>query len=208
MNFNLMSISTSILIVIFAISFISNIIPFAGAPYTLIATNFLITFGKTTENLVLVILISGVGAALAKSLTYLLGIALRKPLHNNKNMPFLDKFIKSKYFPLALFITAVIPGLPLDDYLYMGGGITRASLMKMLLITVPSKILKSAIEIPIELFGIIKISDFTNINPLFLSIGLTILFIVLGIVLIKIDWYSIYERITQKYLNNRRPNIP
>lgn len=208
MNFNLMSISTSILIVIFVISFISNIIPFAGAPYTLIATNFLITFGKTTENLVFVIIISGVGAALAKSLTYLLGIALRKPLHKNKNIPLLDKFIKSKYFPLALFITAVIPGLPLDDYLYMGGGITRASLMKMLLITVPSKILKSAIEIPIELFGIIKISNVTNINPLFLSIGLTILFIVLGIALIKIDWYSIYERITQKYLNNRRPNIP
>ena len=207
MNFNLMTISVSILIIIFTISFISNIIPFAGTPYTLIATNFLIAFGMTAENLILVIIISGVGAALSKSLTYLFGIALRKPLHKNKNLPLLDKFVKSKYFPLALFITAIIPGLPLDDYLYIGGGITRVSLMKMLLITVPSKILKSAIEIPIELFGIIKISNIIDINPLFLSIGLTVLFIILGIVLIKIDWHSIYWKIAQKYLNNRKSNF-
>ena len=205
MNFNLMSTSISILTAIFVISFISNIIPFAGAPYTLIATDFLITYGITPKNLILVIIISGIGAALAKSLTYLLGIILRKPLRNNRNIPLLDKFIKSRYFPLALFITAIIPGLPLDDYLYIGGGLTKASLIKMLLITVPSKILKSAIEIPIELFGIIKISNIINVNPLFLSIGLTILFIILGVILVKIDWYSIYEKIVQKYLNNRRP---
>jgi len=202
-----MNTTVTVLLIVFAISFVSNILPFAGAPYTIIATTFLIEHGINNKNLILIITISGIGAALAKTLTYLLGIALRKPLHNNKNIPLLNKFIKSKYFPLALFITAIIPGLPLDDYLYIGGGITRASLIKMLLITVPSKILKSAIEIPIELFGIVKISVITNTNPLSLSMGLSILFIALGVILIKVDWYSIYEKIAQK-LNNRKSISP
>lgn len=203
-----MGISYLVLLIIFVISFVSNIVPFAGAPYTVIATNFLIVYGKSAENIVIIILISGIGAALAKSLTYLLGIALRKPLKNNKNIPLIDKFVHSKYLPIALFITAVIPGLPLDDYIYIGGGIAKASLTKMLLITIPSKILKSAVEIPIELYGILKISSIADINPLFLSLTLTVTFVVLGIVLIKVDWYSIYEKVSKKYLNNKRSSFP
>lgn len=193
----------SILFLIFAISFITNILPFAGAPYTLIATDFLLAYGKSVENILIVIIISGIGAALAKSLTYLLGIALKKPLRHNKNIPLLNKFIKSKYFPLLLFITAVLPGLPLDDYLYIGGGIVKESLSRMLIITVPSKIVKSFIEIPLELYGVIKISNFFNIDPLYLSIIFTVIFVVIGIILIKIDWYSLYQKINEKYLNRR-----
>ncbi|BFH72550.1 hypothetical protein SJAV_04940 [Sulfurisphaera javensis] len=198
-----MSIPLAVLLLIFSISFITNILPFAGAPYTLIATDFLLAYGKNIENILIVVLISGIGAALAKTLTYVLGIALKKPLRDNKNIPLIHKFIKSKYFPLALFITAILPGLPLDDYLYIGGGIVRESLKKMLIITIPSKILKSMIEIPLELFGIIKISDLADINPLYLSIALTVIFIILGILLIKIDWYSLYEKVNEKYLNKR-----
>ncbi|BFI76331.1 hypothetical protein [Sulfurisphaera ohwakuensis] len=198
-----MDIPLQILILIFLISFITNILPFAGAPYTLIATNFLLAYGENIENILIVIFLSGTGAALAKTITYVLGIALKKPLRKNKNIPLINKFIKSKYFPLALFITAILPGLPLDDYLYIGGGIVKESLKKMLIITIPSKILKSSIEIPLELFGILKISDLFNLNPLFLSILLTIIFFIIGFLLIKIDWNSLYEKISEKYLNKR-----
>ncbi|BAB67256.1 hypothetical protein [Sulfurisphaera tokodaii] len=198
-----MDIPLQILILIFLISFITNILPFAGAPYTLIATNFLLAYGENIENILIVIFLSGTGAALAKTITYVLGIALKKPLRKNKNIPLINKFIKSKYFPLALFITAILPGLPLDDYLYIGGGIVKESLKKMLIITIPSKILKSSIEIPLELFGILKISDLFNLNPLLLSILLTIIFFIIGFLLIKIDWNSLYEKISEKYLNKR-----
>ncbi|QIW24942.1 hypothetical protein EWF20_12930 [Sulfolobus sp. S-194] len=198
-----MDIPLQILVLIFLISFITNILPFAGAPYTLIATNFLLAYGENIENILIVIFLSGTGAALAKTITYILGIILKKPLRKNKNIPLINKFIKSKYFPLALFITAILPGLPLDDYLYIGGGLVKESLKKMLIITIPSKILKSLIEIPLELFGILKISDLFNLNPLLLSILLTLIFFIIGFLLIKIDWNTLYEKISEKYLNKR-----
>lgn len=191
-----------ILITIFLVSFITNILPFAGAPYTIIATDFLILYGKSLVNIVLVIILSGIGAAIAKILTYYLGVLLRKPLKKNKNIPLLERFLNTKYFPLALFITAILPGLPLDDYLYIGGGVGKKSLLHMLTITIPSKILKSSIEIPLELLGIIKISNYTGISAVTLSLIFTIIFVIIGIVLIKIDWNPIYEKI-EKYLNKK-----
>lgn len=190
------------LISVFLISLVSNILPFAGAPYTLVTTYFLLRIGINPIHVLIFIIISGIGAGIAKTFTYLLGIGVRKPLSKNKNLPLLKKFMNSKYFPIILFILAILPGLPLDDYLYIGGGVIKFSLLHMLKITVPAKIFKSGIEIPLELLGVINISSFLGISPTLLTIIFTIVFLILGIVLIKIDWEKIYLTVKQKYLNH------
>ncbi|BCU69273.1 hypothetical protein [Stygiolobus caldivivus] len=187
------------LLIVFGLSFISNIIPFAGAPYTIITSYFIIHYHAPLLLAGIYILVSGIGAALAKILTYLLGVGLEKPLNKNKNLPILKRFINSKYFLLSLFILAILPGLPLDDYLYIGGGLVKTSLLRMIKITIPAKIIKSSIEIPLEILGIIQISSISGLSPLELTIISSVAFVILGIILVKIDWERIYVIIKQKY---------
>ena len=187
------------LVIVFGISFVSNILPFAGAPYTVIASYFIIHYHTSLLIIILYIIVSGLGAGLAKVLTYILGIGLEKPLNKNKNLPLLKRFISSKYFILSLFIMAMLPGLPLDDYLYIGGGVVRTSLVRMLKVTIPAKILKSGVEIPLEILGIIQVSAISGLSPLELTVISSITFIVLGVILAKIDWEKMYSTIKQKY---------
>ncbi|MFP3187550.1 MAG: hypothetical protein RXR07_00550 [Sulfolobaceae archaeon] len=187
------------LVIVFGISFVSNILPFAGAPYTVITSYFIIHYHTSLLIIILYIIVSGLGAGLAKVLTYTLGIGLEKPLNKNKNLPLLKRFISSKYFILSLFIMAMLPGLPLDDYLYIGGGVVRTSLVRMLKVTIPAKILKSGVEIPLEILGIIQVSAISGLSPLELTVISSITFIVLGVILAKIDWEKMYSTIKQKY---------
>ena len=189
------------LLIVFIISFVSNIVPFAGAPYTLVASYFIIHYRVPISLIFAYIALSGLGAALAKVLTYLLGVGLRNPLSKNKNIPILTRFTSSKYFLITLFILAILPALPLDDYLYIGGGVVKSSLLRMLKITIPAKVLKSGIEIPLEIFGIIQISYISGLSPLELTIISSAIFIILGIILAKIDWEKVYNLIKQKYPN-------
>ncbi len=186
-------------IIIFIISLASNALPFLGAPYTLIATYFIIKNGINIENFVIAIVISGLGAALAKTLTYALGFVLRKPLRRNKNIDILSKFSRSRYFKILLFILSVIPLLPFDDYLFIGGGVAKVSILNMLKVSILGKLTKSAVEIPLEVFGIIKISDVLNVGALTLTLIFSIAFIVLGVVLFLIDWETLYLKAKQKY---------
>lgn len=173
-------------IFLFAISFISNALPFGGAPYTLIGTFYAKELG-----LVSVILITALGAASAKVVLYATGLGSRRLMERNKNYAFFERVIKKRSFLVALFITAIIPGLPLDDFLYLWGGAVKGDLLRMLAVTFAAKLIKSSVEIPLELFALSIASQLTGMNLLsnvYFQLGAVVFFIAIGVILFVVDW--------------------
>ncbi|MCH4815887.1 MAG: hypothetical protein QXY87_12315 [Saccharolobus sp.] len=195
-------LTTQELIVIFVISFITNATPFFGAPYTLITTSILIKSGVSPLSLILAIVLSGLGASLSKLVMYALGIAIRKPLKNNKNILFIEKISKSYGFYIALLILSILPILPLDDYIFLAGGIAKLSVFKMVVVSIISKIIKSAIEISVELAGISLLASVLGINAFELSLISILVFVLLGILLFKLDWEQLLRK-GEKFLREK-----
>ena len=193
-------------IFLFAVSFISNALPFGGAPYTLIGTFYAKELG-----LVSVILITALGAASAKVVLYATGLGSRRLMERNKNYAFFERAIKKRSFLVALFITAIIPGLPLDDFLYLWGGAVKGDLLRMLAVTFAAKLLKSSIEIPLELFVLSIASQLTGTNLLsnvYFQVGAVAFFVAIGVILFVIDWEKtlnhVKEKITWPLKSSRR----
>lgn len=177
---------------LFLVSLVSNATPFFGASYTLIATTELISFGFSVEAFVFVVGITAFGAALGKLVIYGGAKGFQRQLSGNKNVQLLGQWMQHRRFFVALFITAVIPLLPLDDYIFIGAGASKGKLTRMLSVTVAAKLVKSAVEIGLEYFGILRIANFTRqylgMSSFQLSVVLSIVFIALGIFLFKYDW--------------------
>ncbi|AWR96513.1 hypothetical protein DFR86_02415 [Acidianus sulfidivorans JP7] len=188
-----------LLLFIFAISFATNATPFFGAPYTIIASTILLKCGVNAVNFFEVVIFTALGAATSKSVMYVLGIGSRRGLKHNKNIIFFRRFINTKYFYITLFIFSIIPFLPLDDLVYILGGVEKAPLISMLEISYVGKIIKSLIEIPIEIFGILQISEAIGIKPVETGIISTIILVILAVALFKLDWEELYNRI-EKYI--------
>jgi len=177
---------------LFVISLVSNATPFFGASYTVIATTELIAFGYSVEGFILVVLITAAGAAIGKLIIYG-GVGMfKEKLSGNRNAQLLARWLQDRKFLVAVFVTGVIPLLPLDDYIYIGAGAARTRLTPMLSVTLAAKLVKSAVEIELELLGILRIASFTRnvlrISLFEFSILLTVVFIVIGILLFKYDW--------------------
>lgn len=181
-----------VLVLLFLFSLISNATPFFGASYTFIATAELVAIGFNLESFAIVVLVTALGATLAKIVIYAGARGLSRKLQNNKNVKLLGRWIRRRGFYIALFVTALIPILPLDDYVYIGAGANRAKLAPMLGVTLLAKLSKSAIEILLEFSGIVGIVFYTNrylgLSRLDLSIALSGVFIVLGVAIYKLDW--------------------
>lgn len=187
-----------LLATLFALSFVTNATPFFGASYTLIATTELISTGFTPWNFELVVVFTGLGATLAKIVLYTGAFGFRHELTKNKNIRLFHQWLSMRSFYPAVFITAFIPVLPLDDYVYIGAGANKARLPPMLGVTFLAKLAKSEVEILLELGGIIGIIDITRsflrLSATELSILFSVFFIALGVVLYKIDWESLLKR--------------
>jgi hypothetical protein len=178
---------------LFAISFFSNILPFGGAPYTLIGTFKVEELGLPT-----VIIVTALGAALAKVPLYYFGFEANFLFKKNKNYGFFKSWVERRSFLVALFITAVLPGLPLDDFLYLWAGALKSGVLKMLSVTLAAKLLKSSVEIPMEYYSLAVLSNVIHVNvldSLYAQLALVAAFVVLGIVLFVIDWQSIINKV-------------
>jgi len=188
---------------LFVVSLISNATPFFGASYTLIATAELITFGFTPEGFLLIILITALGAAIGKLIIYGGAMGFSGKLKENKNVKLLGAWLQRRSFLIVVFITAVIPVLPLDDYLYIGAGAEKIRLLPMFSVTILAKIVKSAVEIWLEFLGILQITKTVHhllgLTSLEFSILLSIVFIFLGIFLFKYDWEPLLRRFGIKF---------
>ncbi len=136
------------------------------------------------------------GAAVGKLIIYGAAKGFQSRLSRIKNVQTLARWLQDRRFLVAVFITAVIPVLPLDDYLYIGAGAARTRLLPMFSVTIAAKVVKSTFEIALEFYGVLVItSHLFGLSRVESSILLTIVFVVLGVLLFKYDWESILHRL-------------
>lgn len=180
------------LLLLFLLSLVSNATPFFGVSYTFIATTLLLSIGVSADSFAFVVFVTAIGATLGKVFIYAGAKGLRQRLQKNKNIKLLGRWLGRAGFYVALFVTALIPVLPLDDYVYLGAGANSARLAPMLGVTFLAKLAKSAFEILLELSGITGLvalsHQFLGLSRLDLSVILTGFFVVLGVVIYKVDW--------------------
>jgi len=180
------------IIPLFLLSFLSNATPFLGASYTFLATTELVANGVTLDSFGLVVFVTALGATLGKIVIYAGAKGFQRNLQKNKNVKLLGRWLGKSSFYLALFVSALIPVLPLDDYVYLGAGANNARLAPMQGVTFIAKLIKSAFEILLELSGITGVVVLTHrilgLSRLDVSILFSVATVVIGIVIYKIDW--------------------
>lgn len=180
---------------LFLVSLASNATPFFGASYTLVATIELISFGFSVEAFVFVVGLTAAGAAIGKLVIYGGAKGFQRQLSRNKNVRLLSQWLQHRRFLWAVFVAAVVPLLPLDDYIYIGAAAAKAKLAPMVSVTVAAKLVKSSLEIGLEFFGIVNVTRFARhylgISSFEFSVLLTIAFVILGVFLFSYDWGSL-----------------
>lgn len=180
------------LVGLFVVSLVANATPFFGVSYTFVAMTELIAFGFSIDAFVLVVIISAAGAAIGKLIIYGAAKGFKGPLSRNKNIQLLARWLQDRRFLVAVFVTAVIPLLPLDDYIYIGASAAKTKLAPMFSVTVAAKLVKSTFEIGLGFLGVLRIMNLMTrlfgLSRIEFSILLTVIFIALGIFLFKYDW--------------------
>ena len=184
-----------VLALVFAVSFLSNVSPFVGASYTLFAVLYLTLIGPTPVNFVAIVIVSAAGATVAKAVIYFGAFGFRNLLLRNRNVRLIGRYSSREEFFLVLFVTALLPVFPFDDYIYIGAGATSVSLGLMAAVTLLAKIVKSVVEIALEYTILRDLSGLFGIHRVDLTLLLTGAFIVIGIAVYKLDWEGVYHRI-------------
>lgn len=186
------------LLIIFLISLVANATAFFGASYTLIATAYLATTGVSVGSFVTIVFVTALGATLGKLVIYYTAVGLKGSLQKNRNVKLLGTWLGRSGFYVGLFVTALLPVLPLDDYVYIGAGANRGKLAPMLGVTFLAKLAKSSFEIFLELSGILEISKLTNrflgLSRFEISVVASVAFVVIGIAIYKVDWEPIVSQ--------------
>ncbi len=188
---------------VLVVSFLANVSPFVGASYTLLTTAQLTVLGFTPLTFLVLVLISALGATLAKVVIYYGAFGFKGILTKNKNVRLIGRYSSTRGFYFVLFLTAFLPVFPLDDFIYIGAGAMSASLGLMSGVTLVAKVVKSGLEVALE-FTILKgLSSHFGIHQLDLTLALTAVFIVLGIIIYKVDWEKAFRSTV-----GRRPKSP
>ncbi len=180
---------------VLTVSFLSNVSPFVGASYTLLATLQLTLLGLTPFNFGLIVLVSAVGATCAKAVIYFGAFGFRNLLIRNKNVRLIGRYSSRGSFYVVLFVAALLPVFPFDDFVYIGAGATSASLGLMSLVTFTSKLVKSAAEIALEYTVLGDLSRLFGLHRIDLTLALTAVFVVIGVAAYKVDWEALYRRV-------------
>ena len=180
---------------VLGVSFLSNVSPFFGASYTLLATLQLTLIGPSPFNFLVIVLVSAVGATLAKVVIYYGAFGLKGLIGGNKNVKLIGRYSSTGKFYLALFITALLPVLPLDDFIYIGAGASAASVGLMSAVTLLAKILKSGFEVALELTILIDLGKVFGFHRLDVTLALIGVFLVVGILIYQLDWERAYKRL-------------
>jgi hypothetical protein len=121
---------------------------------------------------------------------YAIGIGLKSPLSKNRNVAFLKKLVNGKSYYLLTLLFAFLPFMPLDDYLYIGGGVSGASASKVNAVAFAGKVIKSSVEIPVELAGLFYVEGLIHVIKLGaveLSLISCLLFVALSYVIMNED---------------------
>jgi len=198
------------MLLLFVVSFVSNATAFLGASYTLLATAELSATGVNLQSFTVVVFVTALGATLGKVVIYATAVGFQRSLLKNKNIRLLGTWIGKGGFYLGLFITALLPALPFDDYVYLGAGANRGRLAPMLGVTFVAKLVKSAFEILLELSGLLEITKLTHdllgLSRFQLSVIASAAFVVIGVVAYKVDWEAMAQRVAHTV--RRTPHDP
>ena len=176
----------------------SNATPFFGASYTLIATTALLANEFSVGSFVLIVFVTAAGASLGKLVIYAGGKGFRGKLGQNKTVIVLGRMLERKTDLAVVFVTALIPGLPLDDYVYLGAGASSSRLTGIFIITFFAKVLKSFLEIGVEYAGLGRLytaTGLTGLSRLETSILLSAVFLIVGVVFYKVDLEKVISRL-------------
>lgn len=183
------------LLLLFFISVVSNATAFFGASYTLIGTAELTATGVTLGNFAVVVFVTALGATVGKIAVYYSGVGFHKRLLKNKNVRLMGRWTGRAGFYFGLFVAAFLPVFPFDDYVYIGAGANRGRLPPMLAVTFLAKLPKSALEMLLELSGLVEIRNLTygmlGLSPFQLSIVGSAAFVILGILTFMLDWEKV-----------------
>lgn len=182
-------------LLVLGVSFLSNVSPFFGASYTLLATLQLTLLGFTPYNFALVVVVSAAGATLAKMVIYFGAFGFKDILLRNKNVQLIGRNSGRGTFYLVLFATALMPILPLDDFIYIGAGASSASLAAMSGVTLLAKVVKSALEVALEFTILADIGQAFGFHRLDATLALSAVFLLVGIGIYKLDWEKLYRRL-------------
>ncbi len=196
-----MAVSSFSILILFLVSLASNATPFFGASYTLIATTALIADGFSVGNFVLIVFVTAAGASIGKLVIYAGGKGFSRRLGQNKTVRLLERMLERKTGLAIVFVTALIPGLPLDDYLYVGAGASSSKLTGMFIVTFFAKVLKGFLEIGIEYAGLGRLytaTGLTGLSRLETSILFSVVFVIIGVVLYKVDLDKVISRLRRR----------
>ena len=183
----------------------SNATPFFGASYTLIATTALLADGFSVGNFVLIVFVTATGASIGKLVLYAGGKRFSGRLEQNRTVMVLGRLLKRRMGLAVVFVTAIIPGLPLDDYVYVGAGASSSRLTGMFIITFLAKVMKGFLEIGIEYAGLGRLytaTGLTGLSRLETSILLSVVFLIVGVLFYKVD----LEKVSSKLRLVRKPS--
>jgi len=190
---------------VLVVSFLSNVSPFFGASYTLLATLQLTLIGPSPFNFLVVVVVSAVGAAAAKIIIYFGAFGLKGVIGGNKNIRLIGRNASTRKFYLALFVTALLPVLPLDDFIYIGAGASGAPLSLMAPVTLLAKILKSGFEVAVELTILKELGSAFGFHRLDVTIALVAVFLVIGIAIYQLDWERMFRAVRGKQKEGTSP---
>jgi membrane protein DedA with SNARE-associated domain len=197
------------ILILFLVSLGSNATPFFGASYTLIATTALLADGFSVGSFVLIVFVTATGASLGKLVLYAGGKGFKGRLGQNKTVMVLGRMLERKTGLAVVFVTALIPGLPLDDYVYVGAGASSSRLTGMFIVTFLAKVLKSFLEIGIEYAGLGRLytaTGLTGLSRIEASILFSVVFLIVGVAFYKIDLEKVISRLRHRY-SAEKPTI-
>lgn len=175
---------------VFLLSFISNSIPFVGVPY--LSFLILITPFLNFWELILIGILSALGASLGKVVIYLLGrgISYTLPEKTKENLLFFQKLLR-KWGAFAIFLFAASP-LP-DDVLYIPLGMAQYKLIHYFIAVFCGKLVVTTYVTFFGRFTMDLLEGFTD-NFEFSFIVLFMATMIFTLFVVKFDWKKVFEK--------------
>ncbi|NPA69477.1 MAG: VTT domain-containing protein [Crenarchaeota archaeon] len=176
----------------YVISFLSNCIPYLTVPYLALIFFYASLFPKNINIILLIVLISSLGAAMGKIVVYLIGKSIRRFIIgrvSEKDIELFNKLADKGIF-FAIFIFAATP-LP-DDVLYIIVGALKYSPLKFFIACLAGKIvITSFVAFSGEIVGEIIPSSFVIVA----SIAITVIVILF---MRRIDWEKLVRTMVEE----------
>lgn len=185
----------------FLISFMGNLTIFIPVPFAF----FIIALGAT-HNPFLVGVACGLGSTIGKLFAYLVGWAGRRFIDERYGSRLESaKALVRRYGAIMVFLFSLLP-LP-DDLIMIPMGILKYSFMNFLLATLIGKLVMGLILAYSGHYGVRLIHLLQETSGILASVGTVILFIVIMVVLLKIDWTRLLDRMHKENMTMKKQNI-